>query len=319
MNLLCPNCQKMLQVSEQYAGQLMKCPLCEGQFTVPGLPGAAAAPLPTAAPARSEAAHPPAPVPPPQTEAPAPPPPPPGEHGHRRSWQVNPRVVPWVAPAAFLVLFALLFFPWVGMYPAGLWACDQSAWGAAFGWLGDCDPIWEGLTGLEGERAQPEASTWLLLYVLLLLLVCLPLGLGSMGLTAWRQQQPSFLAAAAPYVPIVRPWRAVVVLAAAAVTFGLLLLQFAVGFGLHDVALAEADRQAQEARPKTAAAKKETRGEGRTAELSRARLVAGFGVRTTWWARLALLVHLAALVGAALDFWLERRGSRPVPRLDVLW
>ena len=38
MNLLCPNCQKMLTVPEQYAGQLMKCPLCAGTFTVPGLP-----------------------------------------------------------------------------------------------------------------------------------------------------------------------------------------------------------------------------------------------------------------------------------------
>jgi len=32
MNLLCPNCQKMLTVPEQYAGQLMKCPLCAGTF-----------------------------------------------------------------------------------------------------------------------------------------------------------------------------------------------------------------------------------------------------------------------------------------------
>ncbi len=38
MNLLCPNCQKMLTVPEQYAGQLMKCPLCAGTFTVPALP-----------------------------------------------------------------------------------------------------------------------------------------------------------------------------------------------------------------------------------------------------------------------------------------
>ena len=38
MNLLCPNCQKMLTVPEQYAGQLMKCPLCSGNFTVPALP-----------------------------------------------------------------------------------------------------------------------------------------------------------------------------------------------------------------------------------------------------------------------------------------
>src|SRR2546430_2271606 len=39
MNLLCPNCGKMLTVPDQYAGQMMKCRLCSGPFTVPALPG----------------------------------------------------------------------------------------------------------------------------------------------------------------------------------------------------------------------------------------------------------------------------------------
>jgi hypothetical protein len=67
MNLLCPNCQKMLTVPEQYAGQLMKCPLCSGNFTVPALPGgphvdpapafapAPAAPPPPSAPSLPDA------------------------------------------------------------------------------------------------------------------------------------------------------------------------------------------------------------------------------------------------------------------------
>ena len=49
MNLLCPSCQKMLQVSEQSAGQQMRCPLCNNTFTVPPLPDApslAPSPLP---------------------------------------------------------------------------------------------------------------------------------------------------------------------------------------------------------------------------------------------------------------------------------
>src|SRR5207244_222603 len=46
MNLLCPNCQQQLSVQEQFAGQLMKCPLCGNNFTVPALPQAAAAPAP---------------------------------------------------------------------------------------------------------------------------------------------------------------------------------------------------------------------------------------------------------------------------------
>src|SRR5438270_11075967 len=46
MNLLCPNCQQQLSVGEQYAGQLMKCPLCNNNFTVPALPQTTAAPAP---------------------------------------------------------------------------------------------------------------------------------------------------------------------------------------------------------------------------------------------------------------------------------
>jgi hypothetical protein len=55
MNLLCPNCGKMLTVPEQYAGQMMKCPLCSGTFTVPALPGGGLE-LPAQPPAQPPAA-----------------------------------------------------------------------------------------------------------------------------------------------------------------------------------------------------------------------------------------------------------------------
>src|SRR6516164_2904232 len=43
MELLCPNCQKKLTVPEQYAGQIMRCPLCQGTFNVPAMPSTVAA------------------------------------------------------------------------------------------------------------------------------------------------------------------------------------------------------------------------------------------------------------------------------------
>ena len=46
MNLLCPHCQRMLSGLGGICRQLMKCPLCEGTFPVPGLPGAASPPPP---------------------------------------------------------------------------------------------------------------------------------------------------------------------------------------------------------------------------------------------------------------------------------
>src|SRR5205823_4064146 len=139
--LLCPNCQKMLQVSEQSAGQQMRCPLCNNIFTVPPLPDAPSLapspppppppappppPLPSsgaaevypladyhnaALPMLTAEAPPPVPVP---SRTPAPPPPPPvvGDYTKLRSIVISPRVVPWIAPIALLVLFLLTFFPW---------------------------------------------------------------------------------------------------------------------------------------------------------------------------------------------------------------
>jgi hypothetical protein len=35
-NLTCPHCRRLLTVPKEYAGQLMKCPLCASTFRVPG-------------------------------------------------------------------------------------------------------------------------------------------------------------------------------------------------------------------------------------------------------------------------------------------
>lgn len=56
--LLCPLCQRALQVPEQYAGQHMKCEHCQGLFSVPEQPGSpppvAQPPVAPAAPANME-------------------------------------------------------------------------------------------------------------------------------------------------------------------------------------------------------------------------------------------------------------------------
>lgn len=47
INLLCPQCQKTLAVSEQFAGQAMRCPLCMAMFQAPVLaPGQGSVPMP---------------------------------------------------------------------------------------------------------------------------------------------------------------------------------------------------------------------------------------------------------------------------------
>jgi hypothetical protein len=146
MNLLCPSCQKMLQVPEQYAGQQMRCPLCNSTFTVPPLPDApslAPSPPPPVPATGGAEVYPLAddhnPPPPPPLPSTAPPPmvspsrapaPPPvvGDYTKLRSVVISPRVVPWIAPIALLVLFLLTFFPWFGSGDFGF-----SPWSLGFG------------------------------------------------------------------------------------------------------------------------------------------------------------------------------------------
>ncbi len=150
MNLLCPSCQKMLQVEERYAGQQMRCPLCNNVFTVPPLPESPAlAPPPPPPPPESpdpvySFADDPSPPPPlplePQEAEPvddptkrpyAPPPRPPapaGDYTRTKSIVISPRCVPWVAPVALLALFVLSFLPW-----SGTGGHSVSAWGMGFG------------------------------------------------------------------------------------------------------------------------------------------------------------------------------------------
>src|SRR5260370_38853296 len=84
MNLLCPNCQTMLSVPEQNAGQLMKCQNCNKYFSVPALPKAGAvnagSAIPSALILHSHPVSPPHPAFPPHGPAivhEVPPPPPP--------------------------------------------------------------------------------------------------------------------------------------------------------------------------------------------------------------------------------------------------
>src|SRR5262245_23353908 len=106
MDFLCPSCQKMLTVPDQYAGTKMKCPLCAATFTAPSLPSPASSapggpgPFPPPASAPSPTA---APLPPPMTPAPPAPPPSPGEYRHGFALALEPRVVQWFAPAALVL------------------------------------------------------------------------------------------------------------------------------------------------------------------------------------------------------------------------
>ena len=125
MNLLCPNCQKMLSVAEQYAGQTMKCPNCAGTFTVPAPPPGSFTP----------GAPPPPPMPSFGSSASAPAAPLPPLTGNVHAFSVSLRLeyLKFLAPLSLLLVFFLTFLPWV---EAGISVKDSgtfSGWQTSFG------------------------------------------------------------------------------------------------------------------------------------------------------------------------------------------
>jgi hypothetical protein len=326
MNLLCPNCQKMLTVPEEFAGQLMKCPLCNGTFTVPGLPGAGSPPAPASNlpesdifSVRSEA---PPPPPPSYTPPPAPkpeplpstattttPPPslsplPPEDYQHGAAVWFSPKVLPWITPACLLLVFVLLFFSWVGIYPGGVPAVTQNAWQAAFGpYSQDGDMLKEYIKFPDEDKYKPGVSV-LTIFYLLLFFPTLFVTVASVAIGMVPLKLP-------PGVEKLLPWRWGIVAAANLILFLFLALQLLLGFSLDNRYAEWVDKQVESKGTKTTQQQKEDaakRGEG----MDR--------LHHTFALRLTVFLHLLAIASAALMFWISQRGThRPLPKLELRW
>jgi hypothetical protein len=269
-------------------------------------PAAPSPPPPAPQPAHEPLA--PAAAPPPPAPA-APLLPPPADYRHRGSLHVNPGLLRWVALGAVVVVFVLSFTPWVGRYPGGVPVVTQSAWQAAFGAVDDESkqfPPDVPLRAVSSGEQAPGASAWLIFYVLLLIVALLL----TLAAVVW-DLLPTALP---PTLQRFRPWRWGLVTAVTLLTLVLLVVQEVSGFPLEARVTEEVDRQEVQ---------KKAEAPGAAAvDVKRAAVLRGREVgelhRTaslTWATGLNALAALAAL----LVFWVERRGARPLPRVDALW
>jgi hypothetical protein len=300
--------------------------------TPPALPAPLLSPPPAVTPAPGPVdghrrASPPPPLPglvpgeiaPPAVSMPLPaapaagaPAPTPGDYAHRLSVHVNPHVLQWLAVVAVLTVFLLSFFPWVGRYPGGVPFVTQSAWQAAFGAESGPDEEAKKLekklpaamrpAGGGANEVSPGANGPMIVYVLLLV----PALLLTVAAAVWQ------LLPLPGALQRLRPWRWAFVAGVALLALVLLVLQEVSGFKLENRVTTEAD----------SAEKKAATGGASPAETRR--LALDRGLRLSQLHRTAALgwatgLNALAVVCAVLVFWAERRGARPLPRVDVLW
>jgi hypothetical protein len=321
-------------VPEQFAGQLMKCPLCAGTFTVPGLPPASTSPPAPTGPAPAPLPQhetfglkDPAPaVPPVTTPEPLPPiqPPhdmpadatfgtdlstgttttpkptlPPAGYSKTRSYPLDGKIMKYVPASCVVLIFILTFFPWVGAYPGGVAVRTQSAWGAAFGGYTDD----EDLAPKEKEKEkdsdeEPGVSVFLIFYVLLFPLVLLAtIAVLLMHMNVF--QPPAALQS-------IMPWRWGIIAALNILLFLFLGGQLLFDFSLESKYKDKVEKQFKDARKE---AKKE-------ADKKKVEMQVGLfltALRRTFWLRLVVLLQLITIAGAAQMFWLDRRNDPEHP------
>jgi hypothetical protein len=342
MEFLCPHCQNKLMVQDEYAGTLMKCPYCSKTFQAPAQ-APALPPVPPPAPASSPppapagyglAAEPPAPpksAPPPppsvtpvSREAPSgpvSPPPTSTEYQRTHTATLSPKVLPWVAVGAWFLVFVLFFFSWVGLYPGGYGAYWQGPLGIAVGG-GDPDKDWV-LYVKEASKEGNTVSRFMLVEKSDGKLEMVPPGGGVfMGLFIFFFFWLALLTAAVsvawpllqiklpPVVEQLRPWRWAIAAGLSLLAFFFLAMQLLVGLGLEHKVVEQADKVVKD----KFADQQQSFKDWATAER-----VAAVNPQRTFALRLAFWLSLLATVAAGLQFWLDYRGSRPLPQLALRW
>jgi hypothetical protein len=273
----------------------------------PGLYGMTSEPPPPPSVRRPD---PPPSAAPPAPRAPAPPPrsTTPGTYTHTRAATLDPRVVPWIAPACLVLVFIFSFFPWVGVYYGGYGVITQSAWGVATGGY-TVDEIYDAKTEWDKKTPEQDKPGAEVLMIFFLILGLIPALLASLAVAALPTIKRHFQVP--PGIAVLEPWRWLIVTGTILVALLFLFLQAVTSFSIESKSRAKVAAAAKE-QISANEAKWLAIEEGRTAPVS--------GLRRTGYLRMSLFLLILGALGAATAHWLEHRGAgRPLPRIELMW
>jgi hypothetical protein len=251
----------------------------------------------------------------------------PSEGGYTRSASVrfNPQVLQWVPPAALFLIFIFQWFPWVGVYPGGVAMVTQTAWGAGFGGYSENpglgsyyfpDNVTEGKTHAvlfkmttdkdkDVPDNRPRVSV-LTLFYLLLFIPTLVVTIAAVVLPYTQVKLP-------PQVEQLMPWRWAIVTGLTAVLLLFLVLQLLLNFSLEARMKAWYDAQPGQQHKEDMAVQTRLR-----ADADRGVFVDS--LERKWPLRWSVVLHLLAVLAAALVFWHAQRGEgAPVAKLELRW
>ncbi len=218
---------------------------------------------------------------------------------------IGPRLVHWTIRITAVALVIFLFLPWTGLYPAGYGVYTQNAFQMIWGGT-SVDPV--GARALDPMKPfdSVPGNGLMLLYVALVLLAFV-LVVAPLVLTPARVERiPKSLR-------FIGRGRLGLLGTVAFTALVVLIAQWSTRFGLDEAVAAKAD--AKMANEVAAAVTPE---EQQTASIHRAIEMGPLHLRHTSWLWLAVTAHVLLIAGVGLQYWLNRRGNRPLPRIEAL-
>jgi hypothetical protein len=291
MRQLCPYCGQLVDLPAEAAGKETPCPACAKPFAVPmAYTPSVSNPLPAAEEK------------PPSVAMPSP-------LGDQRecALTLSPRILAWVPAISLTVaLVAVLFFSWVGSFPAGERVFAQSPLQALF-----ADFSRKTVSAVQDEEKGLESlvrtNLLMLPFLVGLLIAVFYAWLERLFPHPTLQTMPSFLA------PLISLWprRFLLMISLTGFCLALILFQCWRGFSLEtavrDYAVAQV--HAKQSDPLDTSVKQQTEQIRISQEAGKFCLS---DTLASTWGLIALWTALASLL---LLGWLDRRGDKPAPRL----
>lgn len=217
---------------------------------------------------------------------------------------VSPKMFIWTPVILFTIAFICTFFPWVGTTIGGNMVDSQGPWRAMFGGVNRNYEL-EKVMGLPSGWLDHVKSNWeLLLPGLLCLVVAVVL--------AWADRlQPQINWRMTPAMQRAWVWRHTLTAAFGAAAFALIICQMSYGFGLQRaVQKVVTDRFADQ---RAAVAGSPSRQWD--LDYLEEQEYDKFNLIHTFWPYLGLTCLALAVLAILCRLGLERRGTRPPPRL----
>ena len=347
--LLCPKCLKTITLPDDFSGGDVTCPMCHHSFPAPArynptvlvdasvpasppitqtgplatavaggsnslnpLASATRSPEPTMLSSEIPSTRPPLPpglmppVPPVGTSPSTPSAPMASGYTKSHGFVISPRGVAWLPAILLTITFVCTFFPWVGTY-LGTSAVDtQGPWKALFGAI-NRDYAMERFMQTPAGWLDKVDSNWeLLLPCLLALIVAVVL--------AWADRTGHTLdSRIPPALTKLWMWRIPLIGFFAFLSFGLMIIQVAHGFGLERAMRKVVTEQFSKQREEAAGSQDKL---GRL-EYDEQQEYKKFNLEHTLWPYLAIACNLLAVLALLCRAALDSRGSKPPPQIVI--